>query len=100
MRAADKLIKDLDLEGYVVACSQCHLTINDWVGFHGDPFYKMFGLPDLVKRALKKVASMTNEEIRKKREEEIGRISNNTMAVNRHSTLSTGTSGHMDKIFK
>lgn len=100
MQAADKLIRDLDLEGYVIACSQCHLSINDWIGLHGDPFYKMFGLPDLVKRALKKVADVTNEKIKKAREEEIGRISNNTLSVNRHSTISNGSPGHMDKIFK
>lgn len=100
MQAAEKLINDLDLNGYIIACSQANLSINDWIGLHGDPFYKMFGLPDLVKRALKSAASKANEDIRKKREEEIGRISSNSLSVNRHSTMATGSSGHMDKIFK
>lgn len=100
MQAAEQLVNNLDINGYIVACSQMSLSINDWIGLHGDPFYKMFGLPDLVKRALKSAASKANEEIRKKREEEIGRISQNSLTVNRHSTMTAGSSGHMDKIFK
>jgi hypothetical protein len=100
MQAAEQLVNDLDINGYIVACSQMNLTINDWIGLHGDPFYKMFGLPDLVKRALKSAASKANEEIRSRREEEINKISNNSLSVNRHSTMSGSSSGHMDKIFK
>lgn len=100
MQAAEKLSRDLDIDGYITACSQMSLSINDWIGLHGDPFYRLFGLPDLVKRALKNSAAKVNEEIRKKREEELSKISSSALTVNRHSTISGANSSYMDKVFK
>lgn len=95
--AAEEISKSLDIPGYIEACSQMNLTINDWIGFHGDPFYLMFGLPDLVKEALKKSARELNEAIRKKRSEEINSLKMSAMEPKR---VSINESSHLSKIFK
>lgn len=98
--AAKELAKELDIPGYVEACSQMQLTINDWLGLYSDPFYEMFGLPELVKEALKITSREINREISKKREEEIGKLKMASMDSNRGLNSNTSGTSQLDRFFK
>lgn len=99
MRAAKELSKLLDIPGYIEACSQMQLTLNDWLGLKGDSFYDRFGLPDLIKDALKTQARYVNEQIRKKRDEELTDLKFKATEPNRNMNAANSTQ-HLDRIFK
>lgn len=74
------------------------LTINDWLGLYSDPFYAKFGLPDLVKEALKLEARKLNSEIRKKRDEEMSKLKMDATTPN--SGFKSLQTNNIDKYFK
>ena len=98
IRDVKQLIIDLDLNGYIEACSQLDLSIHDWIGFGDDPFTKAFGLPDLIKDALKYAARQVNREIQKRREEEMADFK--LRSLNPTKALGQMKNNSMDRIFK
>lgn len=93
--------KQLDIPGYIQACTMTKLSFSDWVGTLGaDPFVIRYGLPTPIKEALKLESKRIVEEQNKQREEELAKLKLDNQPVNRHSSLNMSGPTSIDRYLK
>lgn len=93
--------KQLDIPGYIQACTMTKLSFSDWVGTLGaDSFVIRYGLPTPIKEALKLESKRIVEEQNKQREEELAKLKLDNQPVNRHSSLNMSGPTSIDRYLK
>jgi hypothetical protein len=97
MEAVKIWSQSLDIPGYIQASSLVSLTFVEWVGMDSW-FYKKYGLPTMIKEALKSECKRVVDDINKKREEEVNKLKLDQQSYNRHSTMASGVNP-VDKMF-
>lgn len=100
MKAARYWADTLDLQGYLECCSQFDMSLTDWIGMGDELFVIRFGLPIFIKEALKITARRVNEEIKRKREEQISELKLKSQELNSSSIKPETSSTHMNKVFR
>lgn len=87
----------LDIPGFIQASSLVSITFIEWIGFDGW-FYQRYGLPTMIKEALKSECKRVVDDINKKREEEVSKLKLDQQSYNRHSTMASSVNP-VDKVF-
>lgn len=101
MESAKYWSKQLDIAGYIQACTMTKLSFSDWIGTLGaDPFVLRYGLPTPIKEALKAESKRIVEEQNKQREEELAKLKLDNQTVNRHSSINIGGPSSIDRYLK
>lgn len=97
MEACKIWSRELDIPGYIQASSLVSLTFVEWIGID-DWFYRRYGLPTMIKEALKSECKRVVDDINKKREEDVSKLKLDQQSYNRHSSMSSAVNP-VDKVF-
>lgn len=70
-KEAEYYSKKYDLASFIALCQYSPIDILDWLGLREDPFVKLYGLPDVIRRSLSyEISNIAREQESKRREQE------------------------------
>jgi hypothetical protein len=62
--------KKHDISSFIGCCQHSNVTLADWLGAGDDEFSRIYGLPDIAKKALAQEVSLLAQQINRERTEQ------------------------------